>query len=107
MLPQPAATALAVPTILALNMTEHQNWQGTKVAREKPMILRGPAKGGEGGEGGEGGSVVVMTGPGQGRAALSSRAGSRAAWRVPCGAARPSQGGGRGQGALLLTCGRR
>ena len=37
---QPAATALAVPTILALNMTEHQNWQGTKVASEKPMTLR-------------------------------------------------------------------
>ncbi len=36
---QPAATALAVPTILALNMTEHQNWQGTKVASEKPMTL--------------------------------------------------------------------
>lgn len=39
MLPQPAATALAEPTMRALNMTEHQNWQGTKVASEKPMIL--------------------------------------------------------------------
>ena len=36
----PAATAFAEPTMRALNMTEHQNWQGTKVAREKPMIIR-------------------------------------------------------------------
>ena len=43
---QPAATALAVPTIFALNMTEHQNWQGTKVASEKPMTLRMVGSGG-------------------------------------------------------------
>ena len=37
---QPAATALAVPTMRALNMVEHQNWQATKVARENPMSMR-------------------------------------------------------------------
>ena len=40
MLPHPAATALAEPTMRALKSTEHQNWQATKVAREKPMIMR-------------------------------------------------------------------
>ena len=40
MLPQPAATALAVPTMRALNMVLHQNWQATKAAREKPMSIR-------------------------------------------------------------------
>jgi hypothetical protein len=29
-----------VPTILVLNMEEHQNWQPTKVHSEKPMKKR-------------------------------------------------------------------
>ena len=37
LLTQPAAKALAVPTILVLNMDVHQNWQATKVANENPM----------------------------------------------------------------------
>ena len=40
MLPQPAAMALAEPTILVLNMEVHQNWQHTKAAREQPMKRR-------------------------------------------------------------------
>lgn len=39
-LTQPAARALADPTTLVLNMEVHQNWQATKVAREKPMNRR-------------------------------------------------------------------
>ena len=36
-LPQPAAVALAVPTTLGANMSEHQNWLVTKVAPAQPM----------------------------------------------------------------------
>lgn len=39
-LPHPAAKALAVPTTLALNMEDVQNWQHTKVASAKPMKQR-------------------------------------------------------------------
>mmetsp|Transcript_33849 Transcript_33849/g.74035 ORF Transcript_33849/g.74035 Transcript_33849/m.74035 type:complete len:242 (-) Transcript_33849:126-851(-) len=39
-LPQPPAVALAIPTILGLNITEDQNWQATKVARPQPMKKR-------------------------------------------------------------------
>lgn len=39
-LPQPAAKALAVPTTLAENMQEVQNWQHTKEASAKPMKQR-------------------------------------------------------------------
>ena len=36
-LPSPAAVALAVPTTLGANMSEHQNWLVTKVAPAQPM----------------------------------------------------------------------
>ena len=39
-LPQPAAVALAVPTTLGENMSEHQNWLVTKVAPAQPMKNR-------------------------------------------------------------------
>ena len=39
-LPQPPATALAMPTTVGENMMDDQNWQMTKVAREHPMNRR-------------------------------------------------------------------
>jgi hypothetical protein len=39
-LPQPPEVALAMPTILGVNMTDDQNWHATKVARPKPMKKR-------------------------------------------------------------------
>ena len=39
-LPQPPATALAMPTTVGENMMEDQNWQMTKAAREHPMNRR-------------------------------------------------------------------
>ena len=37
---QPAVTALAVPTMLTLNMEPTQNWQQTKLQSEMPMKRR-------------------------------------------------------------------
>ena len=39
-LPHPAATALAVPTTLEVNMRVHQYWHMTKVPPAKPMHSR-------------------------------------------------------------------
>jgi hypothetical protein len=39
-LPQPAAVALAPPTMLLANICAHQVWQATKVASEQPMTQR-------------------------------------------------------------------
>jgi hypothetical protein len=44
MFPQPAAMALAEPTMRALNMLVHQYWQHTKAARENPMNRRSTMK---------------------------------------------------------------
>jgi hypothetical protein len=39
-LPQPAAVALARPTMALLYICEHQTWQVTKAARPRPMMAR-------------------------------------------------------------------
>eukprot|EP00877_Chromochloris_zofingiensis_P004708 jgi/Chrzof1/14238/Cz08g30200.t1 len=43
-LTQPAAKALAVPTILVLNMFVHQYWQATKAANDMPIMKRAAIK---------------------------------------------------------------
>ena len=61
MLPQPPATALAVPTMRALNMVEHQNWQAcVRAGGEEGMEEEAAGRGGRGKVGSAGGSAFAL-----------------------------------------------